>query len=151
MTMPVFEERQPVALLIGLAVLAVALGLAPLAIAPESPEVLIAAGALAATLVLVLAGFRRLTIIVTGTELRFGFPLLGKRLPLRIIEVGDILPIPFWYGWGIHFVRGMWVWNARLGRGLLITAGRRKFLLGTAQAERLQSVLREQTRQAADA
>lgn len=145
MDTPLYEEHQSFSLLIGIAIFAALAAVAPFVLAPRAQSNLIASGALAAAMLLLLASFRRLTIVVTAMELRFGFPLIGKRLPLRDVQVGDVLPITFWYGWGIHYIRGMWVWNARLGRGVQIRSGRRTYLLGTEQAERLQSVLREHT------
>ncbi|MBU0509773.1 DUF3093 family protein [bacterium] len=87
--------------------------------------------------------FSRFHINITHSELRFGFRIFKRNLPLSQIEVGEIRDITFWQGVGIHYVRGTAIWNAKLGRGVLIHYGKRRYLVGSDQPERLQSVLRE--------
>ena len=89
----------------------------------------------------VLWGFSRQTVTVTRTELRFGFPIWRKRIPISEVQVGEVVRIPFWYGIGIHFIGRAWVYNARLGRGLRITVGRKRYIIGSHNPERLQSAL----------
>ncbi|MBU1936194.1 hypothetical protein KKG05_02265, partial [bacterium] len=52
-------------------------------------------------------------VVVTSTELRFGFPFWRVRFPLEQIDVIGVEPIPLLAGVGIHFSRGRWVYNAR--------------------------------------
>lgn len=89
--------------------------------------------------------FMRMRTIVTATELRFGFPFWRRRVPLSRVQVGEITDIRFYHGLGVHYVGGSWVWNARLGRGLRITVGRQKHLIGSAQPEGLQAALMQLT------
>ena len=89
----------------------------------------------------VIWGLTQLTVEVYPGELRFGFPLWRKRIPADRIEVGGVESISFAAGIGIHFWRGRWVYNARFGRGVMLKAGKRAYLLGSDHPERLQSAL----------
>jgi len=95
----------------------------------------------AAAILVVLWGFSRLNVIVTTTEFRFGFPAWHRCVPLSSIEVGDTVPIRLWYGLGIHYAGGMWVYNARLGRGVMVTIKGTRHLIGSNDPERLQAAL----------
>ena len=86
-------------------------------------------------------GFTTFSIVVTPTELRFGFPIFRKRFPLTTVQVGDVDKIGFLAGIGIHFWAGKWVYNARFGSGVNITHGRVRYLLGSNQPEHFQSAL----------
>lgn len=92
-------------------------------------------------LAIVLWGFTALNIVVTPTELRFGFPIYRKRFPLERVEVGDVERIALIAGIGIHFWAGKWVYNARFGLGVNIKRGRSRYLLGSNQPEQLQNAL----------
>ncbi|MDD5088837.1 MAG: DUF3093 family protein [bacterium] len=87
--------------------------------------------------------FARFHVIVTNHDLRFGFRVFERRLPLERIQIGEIRDITFWHGIGIHYLRGTAIWNAKLGRGLQVSDGKRRYLVGSDQPERLQSVLYE--------
>ena len=89
----------------------------------------------------VLWGITVFNIVVTPTELRFGFPIYRKRFPLAQVAVGDVERIALIAGIGIHFWAGKWVYNARYGRGVNIKHGRFRFLLGSNQPEHLQNTL----------
>ncbi len=90
---------------------------------------------------LVIWGFTVFSIVVTPTELRFGFPLFRKRFALSELEIGDVEKIGLLAGIGIHFWNRKWVYNARLGRGVNLTHGRYHYLVGSEQPEQLQSAL----------
>jgi len=90
---------------------------------------------------LVLWGFTVFSIVVTPTELRFGFPLFRKRFSLDEVEIGDVEKIALLAGIGIHFWNRKWVYNARLGQGVNVTHGRYHYLVGTGQPEQLQHAL----------
>lgn len=92
-------------------------------------------------ILLALWGFSSLRVTVTNTELRFGYPIWHRRVPVSQIQVGDVVRIPFWYGIGLHYVGRMWVYNARLGRGVMITIKGRRYLIGSDDPERLQAAL----------
>jgi hypothetical protein len=142
----VYEEHQSFRLLniITVVVAAVLLltvyltGANPLDMDPEALISTLAAIGIAA---LALWGFSRLSVTVTATEFQFGFPIWHRKMPLSQIQVGAVVHIPFWYGIGVHYIRGMWVYNAKLGRGLEITVGGKRYLIGSDQPERLQAAL----------
>ena len=89
----------------------------------------------------VIWGLTQLTIEVYPNELQFGFPLWRKRYAADRIEVGDVETVSLAAGIGIHYWRGRWVYNSRLGRGVVVKAGRVTYLLGSDHPERLQSAL----------
>jgi hypothetical protein len=90
---------------------------------------------------LLLWGFLELTVVVTATELRFGFPFWRRRVPLSSVAVGEIVSLRFWYGLGIHRAPRGWVFNARFGRGVEIFANGVRYLIGSNDPEQLQAVL----------
>jgi hypothetical protein len=89
----------------------------------------------------ILYGFTEFSVVITPTELRFGFPIYRKRFRLTEISVGDIEKIAVLAGIGIHFWNRKWVYNARYGRGVNIRHGRFLYLLGSDQPEQLQHAL----------
>jgi hypothetical protein len=80
-------------------------------------------------------------VIVTKTEIRFGYPFWRKRIPLTEVRVGTVDAIPLWAGVGIHLWRDRWVYNGRLGRGVTLRSGGRTYLVGSDLPESLQSAL----------
>lgn len=89
----------------------------------------------------VLWGFTVFSVVVTPTELRFGFPIFRKRFPLGEVEIGDVERIGLMAGIGIHLWNRKWVYNARLGRGVNIRHGRFQYLVGSNEPEQLQNAL----------
>jgi hypothetical protein len=143
-----YEEKQTFAL--RNLIIAIALVVAVFGLWLGKPVMLESVGVTLSVLILVgilLWGFSSFRVRIMPTELQFGFPFYTKHVPYDKLRLGDIAPIPFWYGMGIHFIRGMWVWNARLGRGVQIDVGRWKYLLGSDHPEKLQAALMERTRQ----
>ncbi len=143
MATPLFEERQSFAAIKTMSLIAIVFAIVWYIAGTKTKVEIFAVGIVIFIGLLMMAGFRNFKTEVTATALRFGFPLYRKRLSLSGLEVGEIRPIRFWYGWGVHYIRGIWVWNARLGRGVLVQSGGKKYLIGSEQPERLQSVLRE--------
>lgn len=140
---PLFHEKQRFALLLVIAVgVAFVLVILAMQIAQQKAELLpvLLAAALAGA---ALWGFSSMTITVTMTDLVFGFPFYRKRIALNQVEVGEIERISFFYGIGIHYVRGWWIFNAKLGRGLRINVGKTRYLIGSDQPEKFQAVLLE--------
>jgi len=105
---------------------------------PESPLILTIVALLAG---LALWGFSTLHVIVTSVEIRFGFPLLRRRIPIHELTVGDVERIPLLAGMGVHYWGGRWVYNARFGRGVELLSGKRRYLVGSDTPERLQAAL----------
>jgi len=96
---------------------------------------------IAAMLLVVVWGFSRMSTTVNSAFLQFGFPVWHKRVEVSRIHVGEIKRIPMWYGLGIHYVVGIWVYNVHLGRGVVIAVDGRRYLIGSSDPERLQSAL----------
>ena len=85
-------------------------------------------------------------VVITTTELRFGFPFWRVRLSLEELEVIGVEPIPLLAGVGIHFSRGKWVYNARLGEGIhLVVAGKKHYLIGSDNPQTLFNALKTAT------
>lgn len=104
---------------------------------------------LLATLVLVLAvflGMRTMKVVVTTSELRFGFAYWRKRLPLADVEVVGVEQIPLLAGIGVHYYPNRWVYNARVGGGVhLVYQGKRHYLIGSDNPEVLFHALKTAT------
>jgi hypothetical protein len=107
----------------------------------KAPEAFIPAAIVLGAVALMLWGFSALRVHVSPTEVVFGFRFWSKRLRSEQIEVGGIAPITLFHGMGIHYVGGLWVYNARLGRGVRLRVGKTNYLIGSDQPERLQSAL----------
>ncbi|MBI5059745.1 hypothetical protein HZB60_08200 [candidate division KSB1 bacterium] len=90
---------------------------------------------------LFLWGFLELRVVITMSEVRFGFPFWRKRFPLKAVSVGDVVQLTVWNGIGIHRVARGWVFNARFGRAVEIFAGGVRYLIGSNDPERLQAAL----------
>lgn len=97
-------------------------------------------------ILVVFFGMRTMKVVVTPTELRFGFAFWRKRLPLNDVEVLGVENIPLAAGIGIHFYPGKWVYNARLGQGVhLVYEGKKHYLIGSNNPEALFSALKTAT------
>ena len=72
-------------------------------------------GAWIAVLPLLLAGvlFATLTVEVDASELRVGYTagVIHKRFALADVRSVRAVRNPWYYGWGIHKLRGGWIWN----------------------------------------
>ena len=81
--------------------------------------------------------FRKLTVMITPTHLVFGFPIWKKRLRLDAISVGGVVTIPFFAGAGIHCWGGKLYVNAKVGRGVSVSAGDKTYVIGSDSPESL--------------
>jgi hypothetical protein len=57
--------------------------------------------------------FATLTVEVDARELRvsFTFGVVRRRVPLSGLRRCTVVTNPWYYGWGIHKLRGGWIWN----------------------------------------
>ncbi len=96
---------------------------------------------------IVLALFSRMKVVITTSELRFGFAIWRKRVALRDIRVLGIEPIPVLAGFGVHYYGGKWVYNARFkGQGVhLVCQGKKHYLIRSNNPEALLSMLKTAT------
>ena len=106
------------------------------------------------TIIAVISGFVVLLIflamvmkvVVTSSELRFGFAFWRVRFPLKDVEVLGVEPIPLLAGIGIHYHRGKWVYNARQGQGThIVYQGKKHYLIGSDNPETLFNALKTAT------
>jgi len=142
----VYEEHQSFRVLIVIAAVAGAGLILTAAVAGAgfgqmAPQDKLSAAFAVLLVVAALWGFSRLNTIVSTTELRFGFPVWHRRVALGKVTVGEVTKIPLWYGIGLHYVGGLWVYNARLGRGVIVVVDGRRYLIGSETPERLQAAL----------
>jgi len=86
--------------------------------------------------------FRKLRVVVTATQLLFGFPVWKKRLRLDMITVGGVVAIPFMAGFGIHFWGKRMYINAKMGKGVEVIAKDRKYVIGSDSPEKLDNALK---------
>lgn len=110
---------------------------------------LLVAGAAVAVIVGLLSS--RLTIRIDGDRLRWSFGAGWPRfsLPLAEVQSVEVTRTTFWQGWGIHRVRGGWLYNiAGLDAVRITRRDGRHVLLGTDEPRRLASAIeRAQGRQ----
>jgi len=84
--------------------------------------------------------FRSLTIEITDAELtwRFGLHWFVKRVALDQIASAKIVRTSFWEGWGVHYTRFGWLYNASGFDAVAITLRNgKRFCLGTDDAPNL--------------
>jgi hypothetical protein len=91
----------------------------------------------AAVLVIALFLFSSLTTEVTETRLswRFGPGLIKKHIDLSEIATAEITKSHWIDGWGIHYTRRGWIYNASGYEAVLVTPNNgRSFLIGSDDA-----------------
>jgi hypothetical protein len=81
--------------------------------------------------------FSRMRIVVTPSEIRFGFPAIHKRLPISKVRLGEVVDLKWWYGIGVHFVFTRWVYNTRLGQGVEVYGNGTRYIIGSRDPEKL--------------
>src|SRR5512134_2434452 len=76
-----------------------------------TPRAMLVAGAAMAVLIGLM--WSRLTIRIDGDRLRWSFGVGWPRfsLPLADVQSVEVARTTFWQGWGIHRVRGGWLYN----------------------------------------
>lgn len=120
--------------------LAVLLFLISVPTVPLWPKLLLAAVMLGLTMIIWM--FRRLSIVLTDSEISFGFALIRKRLQWQDIQNVQEEPYLFsrFWGWGIRYdLRGTFGYIARSGMGVQIQTRRRwRYFIST---DRPQTVL----------
>lgn len=86
----------------------------------------------------------RMTIRIEGDRLRWSFGPGWPRFSLSLAEVAsvEVTRTTFWQGWGIHRVRGGWLYNVAGFDAVRITRRDSKHvLLGTDEPRRLKSAI----------
>jgi hypothetical protein len=95
-----------------------------------------------ALLVVVFWLFRKLMVVITPTQLIFGYPIWKKKLRLDITIVGSVVSIPFMAGAGIHYWAGKMFVNARWGKGVEVTSNNKTYVIGSNSPEILMESIR---------
>jgi hypothetical protein len=114
---------------IGALAAAATVALSALASVAPGPAFLLLAGFVA--LVLLAFGWLTVTVDETRLEARFGIGLIRKRVALDEIRAFRAVRNRWYYGWGIRYVPGGWLYNVsglsavelRLGNGRLVRIG----------------------------
>ena len=86
---------------------------------------------------IVIRAFSRMRIVVTSSEIRFGFPAIHKRLPISKVRLGEVVDLKWWYGIGVHFVFTRWVYNTRLGQGVEVYGNGTRYIIGSRDPGKL--------------
>ncbi|MBU1706962.1 hypothetical protein KKB28_03495 [bacterium] len=145
METPIHQERQTLSRSLFLFVIIIIAGLVFMSVVMTKGErifdtIFLAIMGIAISLLLLSVVMK---VVITSTELRFGFPFWRVRFPLEQIDVIGVEPIPLLAGVGIHFSRGRWVYNARQGEGVhLVVAGKKHYLIGSDNAQALFNALK---------
>jgi hypothetical protein len=95
-------------------------------------------------LVISLALFHSLTVVVTENQIRiaFGPGLIHHSWALEAIENWKTVRNPWYYGFGIHLVRGGWLYNVSGLQAVELTLRNgRKCRIGTDAPEELKQAL----------
>jgi hypothetical protein len=87
------------------------------------------------------AGFSSMRTRVTREALHFGFPLWRKRAKLTALTVEGIEPMKLWYGIGVQWMGGMWIYTVHMGEGVKVRINGRPYLIGSRDPVQLQQVL----------
>ncbi|MCY3022359.1 MAG: hypothetical protein NTW87_25545 [Planctomycetota bacterium] len=88
--------------------------------------------------------FHSLTVTVSDQELeiRFGVGLIRKTYPTSLLQSCEIVRNSWLYGWGIHKMRGGWVYNVSGFDAVEITlSDGRKARIGTDEPRELAGVI----------
>lgn len=110
----------------------------------ERSEALLAIGMSSVLIILVVFWFNRLTVRVSGAEVRISF---GPNWPRRVIPTQEIVGFrrvrnTWVYGWGIRKVPGGWMYNVwGLDAVELDLANGKKFRIGTDEPDDLIAAL----------
>jgi hypothetical protein len=122
-----------------------AIGFAMLLIAVFSPHraLYLLVGAV---VLLVGALFSTLTIAIENGMLRasFGPGLIRKKVRLADIASVRLIPVRWWYGWGIHITPHGWLYNVAGWEAVEVTLRNgRRFCLGTDEPGHLLKAIQE--------
>jgi hypothetical protein len=148
METPIHQESQSIAKWLRFLVVCIVVLLVVLAVwLPGKREILPKIIAFASGLIVLLIFLAMvMKVVVTSSELRFGFPFWRVRFPLKDIEVLGVEPIPLMAGIGIHYYRGKWVYNARQGQGIhLVYRKEKHYLISSDNPEALFCALKTAT------
>ena len=91
----------------------------------------------------VYAGFLRLTVTVTRSEIFLAYTFGWPRRRIDRGRITSAVPhrIPWWYGFGIRRTPKGWMWNVWGLSTVLVTLTDREFLIGTDDPEGLATAL----------
>jgi len=136
------QQGWPVRIAFGLAALAL---LSTPVLQPQDqpmPRAVLAGGAAIAVALGLL--WSRMTILIEGDRLRWSFGPGWPRFSLPIAEVTsvEVMRTTLWQGWGIHRVRGGWLYNiAGFDAVRIKRRDGKHVLLGTDEPRRLKSAI----------
>ncbi len=137
----VFEERQTLPARDWIAFVAAALTAIGIWFTLEVEWIRWLAIAVAIVEFLLLRAVLSMRTVLTPTQLRFGMPVITKKLLLAEIQVGAVVKIPKLAGIGVHYYSGRWYYNMHFGNGIEISAGKTTYVIGSKEIERLHSLL----------
>jgi len=93
--------------------------------------------------------FYDLTVVVTREKVAFRFGIGLIRRSYKISDIENCTPVTnkWWYGWGIHFVGNITVYNVSGTSAVELTfkGRRRKVRIGTNEPEKLSRYINEMT------
>jgi hypothetical protein len=101
--------------------------------------------AITVLLLLMIAGFYKLTIKIDNDVLRasFGIGIIRKKVPVAQISACEPIRIRWWYGWGIHFTPYGLLYNVSGWNAVAVTLHNgRRFSLGTDDPHGLVEAIR---------
>jgi hypothetical protein len=88
--------------------------------------------------------FATLTVEVTEREVRarFGVGLLGRTIPLADVLRSEIVRTRIWWGWGLHWTPGGWLYNVAGRQAVRLDLVRqRPVMIGSDDADGLKRAI----------
>jgi hypothetical protein len=138
-----YEHTQPATVIVGALFLALAVCLVVARMVPDTRTIVLPVAALLAVCIWL---FSSLTIAIGDRSLRwhFGSGWIRREVPLADIAAIDIIRTRLIHGWGIHWTRRGWLYNASGFDAVAVRLrGGKQFTLGTDEPVRLVAALRE--------
>ncbi|MEP7183794.1 MAG: hypothetical protein ABI886_16565 [Betaproteobacteria bacterium] len=88
--------------------------------------------------------FATLTVEVTEREIRarFGVGLFGRTIPLADVRRSEIVRTRIWWGWGLHWTPGGWLYNVAGRQAVRLDLVRqRPVMIGSDDADGLKRAI----------
>ena len=107
----------------------------------EESEILLSMVLIIISLIL----FYSLTVSIDDDfiEIRFGPGLIRKRFPLEMIQSCQKVKNPWYYGLGIRYIKGGWLFNVSGYDAIeIVMKNGRRYRIGTDEPEKLEAVIK---------
>lgn len=97
-------------------------------------------------MIAVLALFHSLTVLIDDEkiEVKFGFGIIRKSFPIKMITSCRAVKNPWYYGWGIRYIPGGWLFNVSGYDAIeIIMNNKKRYRIGTDEPEELERIIND--------